>query len=207
MNLKKIMERSFDIIFSVVALLITSPFILIIGILIKATDGGDIFFTQERVGKSGKLFKIIKFRSMYMDADKKLEEILKKNFKAKEEWEKFHKLKDDPRVTPIGKFIRRTSLDELPQFINVLKGEMSIVGPRPVTKEEIEKFYKEKANLILSVKPGITGYWQVEERNDIDNYERRVKMDEWYVKNKNFLFDLKIILKTIKVIFTGKGAY
>jgi undecaprenyl-phosphate galactose phosphotransferase len=142
-----------------------------------------------------------------MDADKKLEEILKKNFKAKEEWEKFHKLKDDPRVTPIGKFIRRTSLDELPQFINVLKGEMSIVGPRPVTKEEIEKFYKEKANLILSVKPGITGYWQVEERNDIDNYERRVKMDEWYVKNKNFLFDLKIILKTIKVIFTGKGAY
>ena len=207
MNFKELMQRSFDIGFSIVALFITFPIILVVGALIKLTDGGKVFYTQERVGKDGKLFRIIKFRSMYMDAEKKLEEILEKDPKAKEEWEKFHKLKNDPRITPIGKFIRKTSLDELPQFINVLKGEMSIVGPRPVTKEEIEKFYKDKANLILSVKPGVTGYWQVEGRSDVDDYEERVKMDEWYVRKKNFLLDLKIILKTIKVIFTGKGAY
>ena len=126
---------------------------------------------------------------------------LKKNGK------KTFKLKNDPRITPIGKFLRKTSLDELPQFFNVLKGDMSVVGPRPVVEEELRKYYRDKAKLYMSVKPGITGYWQVEGRSDVEDYEERVKMDEWYIKNQSFWLDLKIIFKTVKVMLTGKGAY
>ncbi len=200
-------KRPFDILFSVFAIVITLPIMLVIAIIIKLTDGGSVFYRHERVGYRGEKFKVIKFRSMYIDADKKLKEILEKDPKAKEEWEKTFKLKNDPRVTPIGKFLRKTSLDELPQFFNVLKGDMSVVGPRPVVEDELEKFYKEEAELYKSVRPGITGYWQVEGRNDIEDYKERVKMDVWYIKNQSFLLDLKIILKTIKVIFSGKGAY
>jgi len=200
------MKRLFDIVFSVFAIIITLPITIPIAIIIKLTDGGSIIYGHERVGKGGRKFKVLKFRSMYIDADKKLKEILKNDPKAKEEWEKTFKLKNDPRITPIGKFLRKTSLDELPQFINVLKGEMSVVGPRPVVEEELKKYYKDKAELYKSVKPGVTGYWQVEGRNDTD-YEERIKMDEYYIKNRSFLMDLKIILKTIKVMITGKGAY
>ena len=143
---------------------------------------------------------------MYMNADQKLKDILENDLQVKEEWEKNFKLKNDPRITPIGKFLRKTSLDELPQFINVLKGDMSVVGPRPVVEEELIKYYKEKAELYKSVKPGITGYWQVEGRSDT-NYDERIKMDEYYIKNQSFFLDLKIILKTIKIVITGKGAY
>jgi len=200
------MKRIFDIVFSIFAIIITLPITIPIAIIIKLTDGGSIIYGHERVGKDGKKFKVLKFRSMYMDADKKLKEILENDPQAKEEWEKTFKLKNDPRITPIGKFLRKTSLDELPQFINVLKGEMSVVGPRPVVEEELKKYYKDKAELYKSVKPGVTGYWQVEGRSDTD-YEERIKMDEYYIKNRSFLMDLKIILKTIKVMITGKGAY
>ena len=200
------MKRIFDIGFSIFAIIITLPITIPIAIIIKLTDGGNIIYGHERIGNDGKKFKVLKFRSMYMDADKKLKEILVNDPKAKEEWEKTFKLKNDPRVTPIGKFLRKSSLDELPQFINVLKGDMSVVGPRPVVEEELTKYYKEKAELYKSVKPGVTGYWQVEGRSDTD-YDERIRMDEYYIKNQSFLLDLKIILKTIKVMLTGKGAY
>jgi len=201
------MKKLFDIAFSIFAIIITLPITIPIAIIIKLTDGGDIIYGHERVGKNGRKFKVLKFRSMYMDADKKLKEILENDPQAKEEWEKTFKLKNDPRVTPIGRFLRKTSLDELPQFINVLKGDMSVVGPRPVTEEELIKYYKEKAELYKSVKPGVTGYWQVEGRSDIEDYSERVKMDEWYIKNQSFLLDLRIIFKTIKIMLTGRGAY
>ena len=204
--MREYFKRIFDIGFSIFAIAITLPITIPIAIIIKLTDGGSIIYGHERVGKGGKKFKVLKFRSMYMDADKKLKEILENDPKAKEEWEKTFKLKNDPRITPIGKFLRKTSLDELPQFINVLKGEMSVVGPRPVVEEELIKYYKDKAELYKSVKPGVTGYWQVEGRSDTD-YDERIKMDEYYIKNQSFWLDLKIILKTIKVMITGKGAY
>ncbi len=200
-------KRPFDILFSFFAIVATMPIMFFIALIIKLTDRGPVFFLQERVGYKRKRFKVIKFRTMYPDAEKKLKEILKKDPKAREEWNKTYKLKNDPRVTPIGKFLRRTSLDELPQFFNVLKGDMSVVGPRPVVEEELRKYYKDKAEYYLSVKPGITGYWQVEGRSDIDNYEERVNMDVWYVKNLSFWLDLKIILKTVYVMIKRKGAY
>ncbi len=200
------MKRVFDIFFSIFAIIVTSPFMFLIALGIKLTDGGKVFFTQKRVGKDGKEFDIIKFRSMYPDAESRLKEILESNPQARKEWKESFKLRNDPRITPIGKFLRKTSLDELPQFFNVLKGDMSVVGPRPVVQEELDKFYKEKANLYKSIRPGVTGYWQVEGRSDTD-YEERVKMDEWYIKNQSLWLDLKIILKTIKVMITGKGAY
>jgi undecaprenyl-phosphate galactose phosphotransferase len=200
-------KRPFDVVFSLFAILITLPIMIPIAIIIKLTDRGSIFFGHNRVGYRGRLFKVLKFRSMYPDAEERLKKILEEDPEAREEWNRTFKLKNDPRVTPIGKILRRTSLDELPQFFNVLKGDMSVVGPRPVVEEELKKYYKDKAKYYLSVKPGVTGYWQVEGRSDVDNYEERVDMDVWYVQNQSFLLDLKIILKTIWVMFTGKGAY
>ncbi len=200
-------KRPFDIIFSLFAILITLPIMILIAVIIKLTDGGSIFFGHNRVGYKGRLFKVLKFRSMYPDAEERLKKILEEDPKAREEWERTFKLKNDPRVTPIGKILRKTSLDELPQFFNVLKGDMSVVGPRPVVKEELKKYYKDKAKYYLSVKPGVTGYWQVEGRSDVGNYEERINMDVWYVQNQSFFLDIKIILKTIWVMLTGKGAY
>jgi undecaprenyl-phosphate galactose phosphotransferase len=200
-------KNIFDKFFALFAIGISLPLMLIISLAIKLTDKGPIFFKQKRIGFRGKPFYVIKFRTMYPDAEKRLKELLEKDPKAREEWEKYWKLKNDPRITPIGKFLRKTSLDELPQFFNVLKGEMSVVGPRPVVEEELKKFYKDKAKYYISVKPGITGYWQVEGRSDIEDYKKRVEMDVWYVKNMSFWLDLKIILKTIWVMLTGKGAY
>jgi exopolysaccharide production protein ExoY len=200
-------KRPFDIVFSIFALAVSIPLMLPIAIVIKLTDGGSILYRHTRVGFKGKKIQVLKFRTMYMDADKRLKEILEKDPKAKEEWEKKFKLKKDPRVTPIGRFLRKTSLDELPQFFNVLKGDMSIVGPRPVIEEELKKYYKDKAKYYLAVKPGITGYWQVEGRSDVEDYNKRVNMDVWYIQNQSFWLDIKIILKTIWVMLTGKGAY
>ncbi len=202
-----IWKEILDKFFALFIIFLTIPLMMVIGLVIKLTDKGPIFFKQKRVGLGGKPFYVIKFRTMYPDAEKRLKELLEKDPSAKEEWEKTWKLKKDPRITPIGKFLRKTSLDELPQFFNVLKGEMSVVGPRPVVEEELKKFYKDKAKYYISVKPGITGYWQVEGRSDIEDYKKRVEMDVWYVKNQSFWLDLKIILKTIWVMLTGKGAY
>jgi len=200
-------KKLFDYIVCIIILPFALLLIAVIAIIIKFTERDSIFFKQDRVGYGGKTFKILKFRTMYSNAEERLDEILERNPEARKEWEKTFKLKEDPRVTPLGRFLRKTSLDELPQIFNVLKGDMSIVGPRPVTKEELEKFYKDKAKYYLSVKPGITGYWQVEGRSDIDNYKKRVEMDVWYIKNQSIFLDLKILLKTIWVVITGKGAY
>jgi len=144
---------------------------------------------------------------MHVNADNRLEEILKNDPQAKAEWDKYFKLKNDPRVTWIGRFLRKTSLDELPQFINVLKGDMSVVGARPIVYRELHDYYKENGGLYCSIKPGITGIWQVSKRNDTEDYQERVQIDTWYALNRNFWMDMKIILQTVGRMFTGKGAY
>ncbi|HOK23497.1 MAG TPA: exopolysaccharide biosynthesis polyprenyl glycosylphosphotransferase [Candidatus Hydrothermia bacterium] len=199
-------KRVLEIIFGLLILPVVLPIIFFFGILIKLDSDGPVFYMQERIGKDGKPFKCIKFRTMYRDADKRLKDILEADEKAREEWEKYFKLKEDPRVTKVGKFLRRTSLDELPQVFNVLKGDMSFIGPRPVVKKEIEQYYRDKAQYYYEVRPGITGLWQVSGRNELD-YERRVRLDVWYVLNWSLWLDLIILLKTVKVVFSGKGAY
>ena len=173
------------------------------------TDREEIIFKQKRVGQGGEEFFIYKFKTMYKNGNRILEKHFKKNPNLKKEWEIYRKIKqEDPRVTPVGRILRRLSLDELPQIINVLKGEMSIVGPRPYLKEEFEIYSvdKEKVQKILSVKPGITGLWQVSGRNEL-TFEERVKLDVEYVEKKSLLLDLKILLKTVKILISRKGAY
>jgi len=202
-------KRPSDFIFSLLVIIVTLPIFFIIVLLIKLTDKGPILFKQIRPGLNGKPFTVYKFRTMYLNNEEILQEYLEKNPKAREEWEKYRKLKTyDPRVTPIGKILRKFSLDELPQFFNVLKGDMSVVGPRPYIEKEFDEYQipQEIRKKILSVKPGITGLWQVKKRNEA-TFEERIKMDLEYIENPSFLLDLKIILKTIWVMFTGKGAY
>lgn len=183
-----------------------SPLLFYVAYRIKKEDPGPIFFAHERIGKNGKPFPCYKFRSMVVNSKSMLEEYLKNNPEAKEEWERDFKLKDDPRVTPIGKVLRRTSLDELPQIFNVLRGEMSLVGPRPVIQEELDKYYGDVSKLYCQVKPGITGLWQVSGRSDT-TYAERVAMDEEYIKNRTFLGDIIILWKTVAVVLLKKGAY
>lgn len=168
-------------------------------------DGGPAFYNQLRVGKNGKMFKCWKFRSMDVNADKLLQEILATSEAAREEWAKDFKLKDDPRITKIGHFLRKSSLDEIPQLYNVLRGDMSLVGPRPIVKAE-EVFYGDKLEYYLSARPGITGLWQVSGRNDV-SYEQRVAFDCWYVRNWSVWNDLVILFKTTFVVLQHKGAY
>ncbi|HOV91094.1 MAG TPA: undecaprenyl-phosphate galactose phosphotransferase WbaP [Syntrophorhabdaceae bacterium] len=196
----------FDMIVSIVFLPFIILAIIIIGILIKMDSPGPIFYRHTRVGQHGKKIDVIKFRSMYINSKEKLEEILKNDPEKRLEWETFYKLKDDPRITKIGKILRKTSLDELPQIFNVLKGDMSLVGPRPVLTDEIEKYYKEYAEYYFLVPPGITGLWQVSGRNDED-YDFRVNIDTWYVLNWSVWLDLTILFKTIKVVLKREGAY
>jgi len=162
-------------------------------------------YGHKRLGLNGKYFKAYKFRSMVMDADKKLQTVLEANPRLKEEWEATHKLKDDPRVTKIGRFLRRTSFDEFPQLLNILKGDMSLVGPRPVTDPELEK-YGENARRVLTVKPGLTGLWQVSGRSDT-GYAERVSYDLYYIQSWSAWLDLWILYRTPSVILKGKGAY
>lgn len=200
------LKRIFDISFSLFVLLFTFPILLLIAFSIKLTSKGSILYHQERIGRGGKAFKCLKFRTMYSDADKRLKIILEKNPKMKKEWEENFKLKNDPRITFFGRFLRKTSLDELPQFWNVLMGDLSVVGPRPVVIDEIITFYGTRSNKILSIRPGITGMWQVSGRNDT-SYHHRILLDEKYVEEHSFILDLKIILKTIPSMIFAKGAY
>lgn len=194
-------KRFSDIICSAIAIILLSPFFIIITIAIKATSKGPVIFVHKRVGKGGKEIGIYKFRSMVMNAEKLIE-----NFtpEQKEEFQKNFKLENDPRITKIGKFLRKTSLDELPQFFNVLKGDLSIVGPRPVMKIETE-IYGNYKSMLLSVKPGLTGFWAANGRSDT-SYKRRRAMEIYYVKNRSFLLDIKIIFKTVISVFKGEGA-
>lgn len=199
-------KRAFDIIFSSLVLLIGLPVFMIIALIIRFSSKGSVVYSHQRIGRGGKPFRCYKFRSMYPDADKKLEELLKADPALKHEWDTTHKLRNDPRVTPIGAFLRKTSLDEIPQFWNVLIGDLSIVGPRPVVQAEIDKFYGSRAQKILSIRPGLTGIWQVSGRNDT-SYENRVEMDESYIQQRSFIFDLKLIALTVPRMIFSKGAY
>jgi len=199
-------KRSFDVIFSGIILTCLAPLLFVIAWLVKFQDGGPVFYKHRRITSAGKEFDCLKFRSMVENADVKLEQLLSKNSKLRREWDTSFKLQNDPRVTKLGKFLRKTSLDELPQFINVLKGEMSVVGARPIVDKELTDFYKESAGRYCSMKPGITGPWQVERRSDSSSYDERVGMDDWYILNYSLWTDIKIIFKTIKRVFDGRGA-
>ena len=203
----KLIKKLFDILFSLFILVAFFPLFMIIALLIKLSSRGPIFFLQERVGKNNTPFKCIKFRTMHPEAKDILQNILKKDHKIKREFEETHKIKNDPRITTIGKLLRKTSLDELPQFFNVLRNEMSIVGPRPIVKAEKKKYGKNFKKL-LSIKPGITGLWQVSGRNNL-TYKKRVSLDLNYVKNYNLLMDIRILIRTFGVILfpLDKGAY
>lgn len=198
---QKVIKRIFDFTMSLFALIVLSPLIILIVILIKATSKGPAFFKQERIGLYEKPFKMYKFRSMIIDADEKFEKI--KNLNQTNEV--MFKSKDDPRITLIGKFLRKYSLDELPQLINVLNGEMSIVGPRPPLAREV-KMYKKWHYVKFLAKPGLTGLWQVSGRSRIKNFNLVIALDYKYIKNWNIFMDLKIILKTIPVVLFAKGA-
>ncbi len=201
-------KRTFDICFSFVILVMTLPLTLSIALLIKLSDGGPVIYRHRRITSAGKEFDCMKFRTMRVGADKELKKILEENEDLREEWERTYKLKNDPRITRIGKFLRRTSLDEFPQFVNVLIGDMSVVGARPIVGGELRDFYKESAGRYCSMKPGITGPWQVSRRSDLENYTERVELDDWYILNYSLWNDIKIICKTVYCIFKRKnGAY
>lgn len=194
-------KRILNLLCSFVGVIVLSPFFLIISLLIKVTSKGPVFFVHERVGLNGRKFKLIKFRTMVNNAE---EMIASFSPEQKKEWEENYKLKDDPRITKIGKFLRRTSLDELPQLINILKGDMSIVGPRPVVDEELN-WYGDKKDKLLSVKPGLTGWWAVNGRSNVP-YPERCDLELYYVDHISFALDVKIILKTLGAIIKKDGA-
>ncbi|WP_337384501.1 exopolysaccharide biosynthesis polyprenyl glycosylphosphotransferase, partial [Acidaminococcus timonensis] len=198
-------KRLFDLVLTLVGVVLLSPVFLVLAILIKLDSRGPVIFAHQRIGKDGKLFPCLKFRTMCVDADRKLKEYLAANPEARKEWEAEFKLKDDPRVTRVGKVLRRTSLDELPQLFNVLSGQMSLVGPRPIVTAEIPKYGPYIKDFYM-VRPGITGMWQVNGRSDT-TYEERVQMDSWYVRNWGVWLDIMLLWRTFGVVLSHKGAY
>ena len=203
----ELFKRLFDILFSLSVLILFAPVYLLLAFSIALSSSGPIFYVQERVGKNRKRFYCLKFRTMVENADDILLEIMENSPHLRQEFEDNFKLKQDPRITWIGRFLRMTSLDEFPQFWNVLKGDMSVVGPRPLVEEELPR-YGRHINKILTIRPGITGLWQVSGRNDIP-YPRRVQIDLYYANDKNLWMDMWIIFKTIGVVIFPKnnGAY
>ena len=198
-------KRIIDIIGSIVGILMLIPLTLIVGLVnLIFRENGPLFYCQERIGKDGQKFKMYKFRSMVVDADERLKKILAENEELKKEFLENRKLKNDPRITKIGNILRKTSLDEFPQFINVLKGEMSLVGPRAVVDDEIEMFGNQK-DIFLSVKPGITGYWAANGRSNT-TYDERVEMEVYYAENMSLLLDIKILFKTVISVIKKDGA-
>lgn len=197
-------KRLTDYILAILILPLILPLMAVISIIIKIDSKGPIIYSHKRIGKKGKEFKCYKFRTMHIDADQKLKEILEKDPQKRDEWQKYWKLKDDPRITKIGKFLRKTSLDELPQIFNVLKGEMSLVGPRPYLPREWN-YIRNESLIIHALPPGITGLWQVSGRNNND-YTFRILMDCWYVKNWNLWLDIVILFKTFKAVLKREGA-
>ncbi|MFO0753900.1 MAG: undecaprenyl-phosphate galactose phosphotransferase WbaP [Thermodesulfovibrionales bacterium] len=205
-SLNQYIKRGVDLLLSVLLLPLLLFLVGIFGLLIVLDSRGPVFLVQDRVGMNRKLFRCIKFRTMYIQADAILGKYLENNKEAREEWCRYRKLKDfDPRVTRIGKFLRRTSLDELPQIFNVFAGDMSFLGPRPYLPDEEEEM-RQYGHLILLTRPGITGLWQVSGRSELD-FEARVKLDAWYVLNWSLWLDIVILLKTIRVVFSREGAY
>jgi undecaprenyl-phosphate galactose phosphotransferase len=191
---------------AVIALILFSPVMLWVAWRIKREDGGNILFLHTRIGKGLKPFQMYKFRTMVPDAEAQLGKMLKDD-KLRDEFESLFKFKDDPRITKVGHFLRRTSFDELPQLFNVLRCEMSLVGPRPIVEREVELYYHDYAKEIFSIKPGMTGLWQVSGRNDVENYKQRIDLDLQYIRKAGVWTDIKIILKTFLSILRGGGAY
>ena len=197
-------KRALDVCLAALALAVLSPLFLIMAFLVKRDDG-PVFFAHTRIGQNGRGFGCLKFRSMRTDSAEALEKLLAGNPGARAEWEATRKLRHDPRVTPIGSFLRKSSLDELPQLINVLRGEMSLVGPRPVIASELAEFYGAAAAHYMSVRPGITGLWQVSGRSDT-SYAQRVALDVAYATRPSLWNDLKIMARTPMVVLARRGA-
>jgi len=193
-----------DKVLAFVAFVLFLPAFLIMPVLIKATSKGPVLYRHERLGKDGRRIRVWKFRSMYYDADSRLERVLSESPAAKSEWEKSFKLENDPRVTPFGRFLRKTSLDELPQLFNVFLGQMSLIGPRPIVAKEVEK-YGSAYGIFSSVEPGITGLWQVSGRSET-NYDRRVALDTYYVLNWSPWLDIWILFRTVVAVLTMRGS-
>jgi len=199
-------KRIIDILFSIVVLLILAPIFLLISFAIKWDSSGPVLFVDRRLGRGGKIFRCFKFRTMFVDGEKRLKECLEQNSSSLHEWRSYAKLKSfDPRITEVGQFLRRYSLDELPQIFNVLRGDMHLVGPRPYLLRERPKMDK-YVDKILKVRPGITGFWQVSGRNEIP-FEERLKMESHYAENNGLRTDIIFLVRTIKAVLEGRGAY
>jgi lipopolysaccharide/colanic/teichoic acid biosynthesis glycosyltransferase len=203
----RVIKRTGDIVFALAVLSLGSPLFLLLGLLVKLTSRGPVFYVQQRVGRDYRSFGCVKFRTMRRDADHVLGVLLAESPDLAEEFRNDYKLKNDPRITRLGKFLRRSSLDELPQFVNVLRGEMSIVGPRPIVRHELPR-YGDAMDEVLAVRPGLTGLWQVSGRNNL-SYDKRVQLDLRYARTRSFRGDLAIIVRTIGVILdpSDRGAY
>jgi Undecaprenyl-phosphate galactose phosphotransferase WbaP len=197
-------KRLLDILGSVTLAVVLSPVLAVVGLALLR-DPGPIIYSHPRTGRNGRTFGCLKFRTMVPNAEQVLRDLLEQDPLLQQEWLRDHKLRNDPRITTVGRFLRRTSLDELPQLWNVLKGDMSLVGPRPVVREEWQR-YGRRLETYLSAKPGVTGLWQVMGRSD-SCYRRRVALDSYYVKKRSLLLDLIILFKTVKVVLRGRGAY
>jgi len=203
-SLNAAMKRVLDVVGAFSLALVFSPLMVAIVIILRR-QGGTVIYKHRRVGRDGRMFECLKFRTMVSNADQVLRDLLEREPELMAEWMRGHKLRHDPRVTRLGRFLRRTSLDELPQIWNVVCGEMSLVGPRPVVREELLR-YGRNVGVYLTAKPGITGLWQVTGRNNTD-YRRRVVLDTYYVRNQTLVLDLYILLKTTSVVLAGSGAY
>ena len=197
-------KRILDIVIASAALVFVLPLLLIVGLLIRLQDGGRAVYVQKRYGHNGRTFMCYKLRSMVLNSDQRLKEILEADPVARDEWERTQKLTNDPRITPLGHFIRKTSIDELPQLLNILKGEMSIVGPRPIVENEIAK-YGEFYRDYCAVRPGLTGLWQVEGRSNT-TYEQRVQLDVRYARTRSFSGDIMIMFRTVPAVLFSRGA-
>lgn len=199
------LKRILDVSVALLLLILSIPFAAVIALLIVLDSRGPVLFTHTRIGKGNRTFRLHKFRTMVRDADEVLEHYLDTHPDLRAEWTETHKLKNDPRITRVGRLLRRSSLDELPQLISVLRGEMSMVGPRPIVEDEVAK-YGPAFNLYLQVKPGLTGLWQSSGRTDT-SYRTRVALDLRYLTERTLWLDLRILLKTVRVVLLGHGAY
>lgn len=197
--------RGFDISVAMIAIVVLAPLMLLVAALVKMTSSGPMLFCQQRVGRDGALFPCLKFRSMVVDAQTQLDRLLAQSDDARQEWERDQKLRRDPRITPIGEFLRKTSLDELPQLFNILAGQMSVVGPRPIVEGEIVRYGSRFADY-CSVRPGLTGLWQISGRNDV-SYATRVRLDSLYVQRQSLGLNFAICIKTLPAILTSRGCY
>lgn len=198
-------KRGFDIVCALSAIILLAPLLCLLALLVKSSDGGSVFYAHKRIGRHGLLFGCLKFRTMAENGDELLKQHLADCPESRLEWQKTRKLKDDPRVTRVGRVLRKLSLDELPQLFNILLGDMSVVGPRPVVQSELDLYGNAAAHYLQS-RPGLTGLWQVSGRNDV-SYQQRIEFDRHYVENWSFYTDIKIIAMTIPVVCTSRGSY